>query len=992
MKKTIACLYFLFASQGINAATITVNSTDSVNIADDGWCTMQEAIVATNTNTASGSSPGECVAGDAHPAMDEIVFDPAILPAHFFPVLAYELNESLAIRGPHRDLVTFTGIGLGRAMIVQNNVTNAVFEISDVTFYDNNIQTPLGTYGGAIVGWMTMGTTLTIERVNFLDNHTNTAGGALALFGSNGAQTTIRDSLFQGNYAQNTQDKVVGGGAIFMGSNEHLTIENSTFVDNFVFNFPLAQPQSDGDGGAILVRSSTLFAPSTLTITQSTFSNNATVGVGGAIALGGPGFPLEHGELTIKHSTFTQNTADSNDDLLPITGGGAIWSASSTPMNLFNSIIALNTDNANVPAPSISGAVNNFGYNFIGNNSTITTVFPAGQPNANHDWVGVHFAEIDPQLAPLADNGGSTPTHLPLAGSLVIDQGKCNALTHDQRYQQNSATDKREFDQPNISNALTGCDIGAVELDAPDASNPAPIAIADNYTILEGETLTISATSGLLANDSDNDPLVVTSAGAVTTSGVTGTATVDSAGGVTFTADDADDNGTATFTYTISDGINSVSKTATITITPVNDAPTFTPSTLNINATPGQAVTIPAWATDISRGPANESGQILWFVFAGDSNFVSQWPAVDATTGDLTFTLAATATGSETYELRLLDGGSTDNGGVNFASAFLVLTANNGSISAADDAYSLLEGDTLSVSAVNGLLSNDSGSNLSVNAETVTTSGDVSGEVVIAADGSFTFTPDDSNANGTATFVYTVANGSDTASAQVVLTIIPVNDAPTFVATSTMLQVIAGQQNVNIMQWANNISPGATNELTQTLNFQVLTSPAAFFTTPPQVDASTGNLTFTVSPSASGSATITVRLQDNGGTTHGGVNVSVPVVLTVTIGTTPNQAPIANAQSISLDENTSVNLTLTGNDADGDTLAYAIATPPSHGSLSGSAPNITYTPNADYVGSDSFQFKVNDGTADSAPATVSITVNATTPPPAGDDIFSDGFE
>ena len=48
--------------------------------------------------------------------------------------------------------------------------------------------------------------------------------------------------------------------------------------------------------------------------------------------------------------------------------------------------------------------------------------------------------------------------------------------------------------------------------------------------------------------------------------------------------------------------------------------------------------------------------------------------------------------------------------------------------------------------------------------------------------------------------------------------------------------------------------------------------------------------------------------------------------------------------------------------------------PPAHGTLSGTAPNLTYTPAANYNGADSFTFKVNDGTVDSAPATVSITV------------------
>jgi VCBS repeat-containing protein len=58
---------------------------------------------------------------------------------------------------------------------------------------------------------------------------------------------------------------------------------------------------------------------------------------------------------------------------------------------------------------------------------------------------------------------------------------------------------------------------------------------------------------------------------------------------------------------------------------------------------------------------------------------------------------------------------------------------------------------------------------------------------------------------------------------------------------------------------------------------------------------------------------------------------------------------------------------------------------PAHGTLSGTAPNLTYTPDKNFNGSDSFLFKVNDGIADSAPATVSITVASVNDPPVAND-------
>src|SRR5207244_2326145 len=60
---------------------------------------------------------------------------------------------------------------------------------------------------------------------------------------------------------------------------------------------------------------------------------------------------------------------------------------------------------------------------------------------------------------------------------------------------------------------------------------------------------------------------------------------------------------------------------------------------------------------------------------------------------------------------------------------------------------------------------------------------------------------------------------------------------------------------------------------------------------------------------------------------------------------------------------------------------------PAHGILSGTAPNLTYTPAANYTGADSFTFTVNDGLIDSAPATVSLAINTVTNT-AGSDVVA----
>ena len=87
-----------------------------------------------------------------------------------------------------------------------------------------------------------------------------------------------------------------------------------------------------------------------------------------------------------------------------------------------------------------------------------------------------------------------------------------------------------------------------------------------------------------------------------------------------------------------------------------------------------------------------------------------------------------------------------------------------------------------------------------------------------------------------------------------------------------------------------------------------------------------------------------------------------------------NEAPDAQNQSVETAEDTALELTLSAQDPDGDSLTYTIIQNPSQGRLSGTAPNLTYTPNSNYHGPDTITFKANDGTVDSNPATVTISV------------------
>jgi Bacterial Ig domain len=99
-------------------------------------------------------------------------------------------------------------------------------------------------------------------------------------------------------------------------------------------------------------------------------------------------------------------------------------------------------------------------------------------------------------------------------------------------------------------------------------------------------------------------------------------------------------------------------------------------------------------------------------------------------------------------------------------------------------------------------------------------------------------------------------------------------------------------------------------------------------------------------------------------------DVSVQVVASI-----GNHRPVATPQNLSVPYSTPLPITLTGTDVDGNFLTYAIATQPANGNVIGTPPNVTYVPNFGYSGPDSFTFTANDGQTNSAPGTISLTVN-----------------
>ncbi|MGA7614707.1 MAG: Ig-like domain-containing protein [Thermoanaerobaculia bacterium] len=468
--------------------------------------------------------------------------------------------------------------------------------------------------------------------------------------------------------------------------------------------------------------------------------------------------------------------------------------------------------------------------------------------------------------------------------------------------------------------------------------------------------------------DSNSNPALFASGPAVSSNGtLTWTPALNANGSATITLHAMDDGGTA------NGGVDvSPSQTFTLTVTAVNDAPSFT-SGGDVTVAEDSGAYSSAWASAMSAGPADETGQTVAFAITGNTNpaLFSSGPAIDAA-GNLTFSTAANANGSATVTVTLSDNGGTANGGVDTSapvSFTITLTPVNDAPVAVADAYATNEDTPLNVAAA-GVLANDTdvdGDPLSA----IQVSGPANGSLTLNPDGSFTYTPN-ANYNGSDSFTYKANDGSvDSNVVTVSITINAVNDPPvagddSYTTAEDTPMVVAAPGVLG------NDSDVESDPLTAVL----VTSPAhGSLTLNPD-----GSFSYTPALNYNGPDSFTYEAND--GTSNSNVaTVSITV-------TAVNDAPVAVDDSYSTNEDTPLNVLAASGvlandtDVDGDPLTAILVAGPSNGGLTLNADgSFSYTPNANYNGSDSFTYKANDGSLDSNVATVTITINAVNDPP-----------
>jgi hypothetical protein len=262
-----------------------------------------------------------------------------------------------------------------------------------------------------------------------------------------------------------------------------------------------------------------------------------------------------------------------------------------------------------------------------------------------------------------------------------------------------------------------------------------------------------------------------------------------------------------------------------------------------------------------------------------------------------------------------------------------------------------------------------------------------------ATSGDLNFRPaDDMFGQATVTIILSddggTENGGDDTSAPAtfVLTVNPVNDAPSFSPGS---DVAVNEDSGNYLQaWASNISAGPENESGQTLTFNVTNNNNDLFAVQPSIDTTSGDLNFRPADDMFGQAMVTVTLSDNGGTDNGGVDTSAPATFVLTVYPVPD-APVAVDDNYTLikgppkkgnrdyvlEVSAEDGVLANDTDADGDSLTAIMLTQPIRGGMTfNSDGSFMYRLNDEFVGIVSFTYQVSDGNGGTDTATVNIEV------------------
>jgi VCBS repeat-containing protein len=563
------------------------------------------------------------------------------------------------------------------------------------------------------------------------------------------------------------------------------------------------------------------------------------------------------------------------------------------------------------------------------------------------------------------------------------------------------------------------------------AVNDPPVAVNDSFGTINEDT-SAAVTVKTNDNDVDGNPLTITQvngtaivAGGASVTVTNGTVALSADGNTLTFTPNANYNGPASYTYTISDGAGgTASATVSGTVTAVNDAPV---NTLPASSTTNEDTSVPLSGLSIADVDA-ASGNMTVTLSVGSGSIAATAGGGVTVSGSgsgsitLTGTLAnlnsfllgsapvyspaSNFNGSVTLTMLTSDLGNTGTGGTLTDSDTRTITVNavNDPPVAVNDSFTTnedtpvattvlandsdVDGNPLTVTQVNGSAIVAGGAAVAV------TNGTVS---LNAAGTQLTFTPA-ANYNGAASYTYTISDGQGgTATATVSGTVNAVNDPPVAVNDSFTTNE---DTSVGITVKSNDSDiDGNPLTITQVNGTAIVAGGASVTVTNGTVSLNAAGtlLTFTPAANYNGPASFTYTISDGaGGTASATVSGTVNAV---------NDPPVAVADSFgTINEDTSATVTVKSNDSDVDgnpltitqvngtaIVAGGASVTVTNGTvaLSADGNTLTFMPSANYNGPASYTYTISDGQGGTATATVSGTVAAVNDAPdAIDDSFT----
>ncbi|MDP2831953.1 MAG: retention module-containing protein, partial [Pseudomonadota bacterium] len=465
--------------------------------------------------------------------------------------------------------------------------------------------------------------------------------------------------------------------------------------------------------------------------------------------------------------------------------------------------------------------------------------------------------------------------------------------------------------------------------------------VADSLTTNEDTAITanvITGTNGASADNFEGTPVLTG-----VTNGSNGTVAFTAAGAVTYTPN-ANYNGSDSFTYTVTSpaGVTETT-TVSVTVNAVNDPTVVTGGTSGAGNEDAATITGTLTATDLD-GLADGT------VFTVSGAATHGAASINAATGAWSYTPVADYNGTDSFTVTITDdAGNTSTQAISLTVAAVVDIAND-TLSTAED--------TPVVILATSLLANDSFEN---GAAAVTAVGTASNGSVSLAGGNVTYTPN-ANYNGADSFTYTVTSPAGvTETATVNVTVTPVND-PTTIVSGT-----SGAGNEDAATITGTLT---ATDLDGLADGTVFTVSGAASNGTASIDPATGAWSYTPVADYNGLDSFTVTITDDAGNTS-----------TQAISLTVNAVADIVADSLTTNEDNAVTANvITGTfGATADTFegspTLTGVTNGTHGTVTFTAAGaVTYTPNANYNGADSFTYTVTSPAGVTETATVNVTV------------------